>query len=184
MSGLNIIGQSQSMYTVKENKNFDVKLFGTSTLHDWEMDAINTNGEANFVFKEGSKSDLVSISSLSFRLQVTDLKSDNNGLNKNAYEALKSNEYKEICYILISSILYDAKEGYLIKSKGNLTIAGVTKEIEMDVHGKVNDDGTIITKGSYKLKMTDYGVEPPSFMWGAMRTGDELTLEFVVVYKK
>jgi hypothetical protein len=32
--------------------------------------------------------------------------------------------------------------------------------------------------------MSDYDVEPPSLMWGAIKTGDAVTLDFEVVYKK
>jgi polyisoprenoid-binding protein YceI len=178
------IGYSQSTYKVKETKDVDMKLMGTSSLHDWEMDALTTTGEAQFVFKPGSESDLVSIKSLSLSIQVADLKSDSNGLNKNAYEALKSDKYKNIQYQLTSSTLSPEKGGNLIKSKGNLTIAGVTKEIQMDVHQVINDDDTVTTKGSHTLNMTDYNVEPPSFMWGAMKTGDTITLDFAIVFIK
>lgn len=178
------IGYSQSTYKVKETKDIVIKLMGTSTLHDWEMDALSSKGEAKFEFESGSETDLVAITSLSFTLLVTNLKSDSDGLNENAYEALKSNEYKYIRYKLTSSTLSPEKNGYLIKSKGNLTIAGVTKEIVMDARAEINTDGTITMKGSYKLKMTDYNVEPPSFFLGAMTTGNDLTIEFNVVYKK
>jgi polyisoprenoid-binding protein YceI len=76
------------------------------------------------------------------------------------------------------------KEGYLFQSYGKLTIAGVTRDIKMDVHSIINPDGTVTCKGSYKLNMTDYNVEPPSFMFGAMTTGDALTLNFEVIYTK
>lgn len=177
-------GYSQSTYKVKETKGSDVKLSGTSSLHDWEMEALSSTGEAQFIFKSRGESDLVSITSLSFAVQVKDLKSDNNGLNKNAYKALKSDKYNEICYQLTSSTISPEKGGYLIKSNGNLIIAGVTKEIRMDVHGVINDDGTVTSKGSYTLNMTDYNVKPPSFMLGAMKTGNAITLDFIVVYKK
>lgn len=52
----------------------------------------------------------------------------------------------------------------------------------MIVHSVVNKDGSITFKGTYKLKMADYGVEPPSFMFGAMSTGDAITLDFDVTY--
>ncbi|MFT7233140.1 MAG: hypothetical protein ACI8TA_002363 [Cyclobacteriaceae bacterium] len=178
------IGHAQSLYKVKETKDIDIKLSGTSTMHDWEMDALFTTGEAYFIFKSGSEIDLISIKSLSFALQVADLKSDSEGLNKNAYEALKSIEFKGIRYNLTSSTISIEKGGYLIKSNGNLTIAGVTKEILMDVHCESNEKGTVTSRGSYRLNMSDYDVKPPSFMWGAMKTGDAITLDFIVVYEK
>jgi polyisoprenoid-binding protein YceI len=184
VTGLYNIGYSQSRYKIKETKDVAIKLFGTSSLHDWEMEAITTTGEAQFEFKLGSESDPISIKSLSFALQVADLKSDNKGLDKKAYEALKSDEFKDIQYELISSTISPEKGGYLIQSTGHLTIAGVTRAIVMDVYCMINAEGTITSKGSYKLKMTDYNIKPPSFMLGAMKTGDAITLDFAVVYQK
>ncbi len=178
------IGYSQPHYKVKNSKEVDMKLSGTSSMHDWEMEASSASGEAQFMFKPGHEGELVSIKSLSFALEVENLKGEKSGLNKNAYEALKSDKYKEICYKLGSSTVSAEKGGYLVKSKGNLTIAGFTNEITMDVHCVVNDNGSITSKGSYQLNMTDYQVEPPSFMWGVMKTGDAVTLDFVVVYEK
>ncbi len=182
--GLQNIGYSQSNYKVKETKDIDIKLLGTSTFKDWEMDSQSSYGEAKFIFKPGCEKDLASLEYLTFAINVTDLKSDNDKINENAYEALKSNEYKEIRYRLTSSTIVPKKGGYLVKSNGYLTIAGVTKKTEMDVHAVINDDGSVTTKGVYKLKMTDYNVEPPTFFWGVMKTGNVLTLDFTIVYVK
>ncbi len=70
------------------------------------------------------------------------------------------------------------------QTQGKLTIAGVTREIAMDVYCTVNKDATITCVGSDKLNMTDYQVKPPTFLLGAMTTGDAITLDFTVVYKK
>ena len=184
LAGLDNIN-AQSNYKIEETKDVDMKLLGTSTLHKWEMDAKTVEGEAHFFFKPGKEDEIVSLKSLFFALEVKDLKSDSKGLDKNAYKALKSDEYKDIHYILKSATVSSEKDGkYLLKTRGKLTIAGVTKEITMDVYCVVNKDGTITCTGSDKLNMTDYNVKPPSFMLGAMKTGDAITLEFVVVYKK
>ena len=184
MMGIISIAHSQSVYKVEDTKDIDMKLLGTSTMHKWEMDASTVMGEAQFVFKKGSETALVSIKSLSFDLKVKDLKSDNKGLDKNAYKALKSDDHEEINYKLTSAKPSPEKGGYLLKTKGKLTIAGVTKDILMDVHCIVNKDGTVAFTGSHKLNMTDYKVEPPSFLLGAMKTGDAITLDFTIVYKK
>ncbi len=182
--GFNVIGHSQSAYKIEDTKDVNIKLLGTSTLHKWEMEATSVSGAAQFIFKSGSKSDLASLKSLSFALKVKDLESDNKELDKTAYEALKSDEFKDIHYKLISAtVTPERKNEYLLKTIGKLTIAGVTKEIEMDVHSVINKNGTITCTGSIKLNMTDYNVDPPSFLFGAMKTGDAITLEFNVIYK-
>jgi polyisoprenoid-binding protein YceI len=190
MAALFIIGsiqftQAQSAYKIQETKDIDMKLSGTSTLHNWVMSAQNTTGVAQFVFKGAGDTQLSSLTSLTFSLLVTDLKSGEKGLDKNAYKALKADQYKDIDYKLTSAIIMPQNEGkYLIKTKGKLTIAGVTKETDMDVYAVVNKNGSITCTGSDKLNMTDYSVKPPKFMMGAMKTGDAITLNYTLLYKK
>jgi polyisoprenoid-binding protein YceI len=174
---------SQALYRIDAGQAMEMRLSGTSTLHDWEMDAKDVAGEAHFDFRTGSTTELSALGSLSFILQVVDLRSDSKGLDKNAYAALKAKEHKDIRYHLTSSTLAPSKNGQLLKTKGKLTIAGVTRNIDMDVHCVVNANGTITCSGMADLKMTDYQVEPPKFMFGAMSTGDAIVLRFSVIYK-
>ena len=179
------LAQAQSTYKIQETKDINMKLSGTSTLHNWVMNAQNTTGVAQFGFKGDGDTQLTTLKSLTFSLIVTDLKSGEKGLDKNAYKALKSDQYKDIDYKLTSAIIKPGSGGkYLIKTKGNLTIAGVTKEVDMDVYAVVNKDGSITCTGSDKLNMTDYSVKPPKFMLGAMKTGDAITLNYTLLYKK
>ncbi len=183
--GLSVALHSQTIYKINETKDIDMKLSGTSTLHNWAMDAKTFSGEAQFDFKAGSSDELTSIKSLNFSLEVQNLKSGENGLDKNAYKALKTGEYKDILYELTSATVSSVSGNkYLLKTNGSLTIAGVTKDVEMDVYCVVNEDASITCTGSKKLLMTDYQVKPPTFMLGAMKTGDAITLNFVLVYKK
>lgn len=175
---------AQLNYTINASKANDMKLSGTSSLHDWDMTAHTFTGEAQFSFEKGNNKQLTSINSLSFSLPVKNLKSDNKGLDKNAYKALKTETHKNINYKLISAEVMPEKDSkFLIKTNGNLTIAGVTKEVLMDVYCIVNKDETISCSGSDKLKMSDFQVKPPSFMMGAMKTGNDITLDFTLVYK-
>jgi polyisoprenoid-binding protein YceI len=187
---LSVIGsieltQAQSTYKIQETKDIDMKLSGTSTLHNWVMNAKNTTGVAKFGFKGSGDTKLISLTSLTFSLIVTDLKSGESGLDKNAYKALNADQHKDIYYKLTSATIMPESNGkYLIKTKGELTIAGVTKETNMDVYAVVNKNGSITCTGSDKLLMTDYKVKPPKFMLGAMKTGDAITLNYTIVYKK
>jgi len=183
--GFSKVPYSLSNYKINDSKDNDMKLSGTSTLHKWAMDARTFTGEAQFNFKPGIDNQLTSLKSLSFSLVVLNLKSGENGLDKSAYKALKTDQYKNIFYKLVSATVLPKKENkYLIKTHGNLTIAGVTKPVIMDVYCVVNKDATLTCTGSDKLNMTDYNVKPPSFMLGAMKTGNAITLNFTLVYKK
>ena len=172
--GFTSVLKAQSTYKIADSKNNNMKLSGTSTLHDWTMNAQVFTSEAQFVL---AGRQISSLKGLSFSLAVADLKSGENGLDKNAYKALKT---KSITYKLSSATINND----VIKTHGMLTIAGVTKEVIIDVHAVINADETITCTGSEKLNMTDYQVKPPKFMLGAMKTGDAVTLDFTLVYKK
>ncbi len=184
MIGITNIGYTQARYKIQDTQDVAIKLSGTSTLHDWEMDATRAMGEAQFIFNSGNKSEITSLKALTFTLEVKDLKSDSKGLDKNAYKALKADKHKYIKYQLSTASMTPKKGGYLLKTHGKLTVAGKSKDIAMDIHLVVNGNNTVTCKGSYQLNMTDYEVEPPSFMLGAMKTGDATTLDFEVTYIK
>lgn len=183
LAGSGIAG-AQSVYKIVNSKGMDVTLSGTSTLHKWIMNAQNSSGEAKFGFNP-KNAELSSISALSFSLPTLNLKSKDKKLNKNAYKALKSTEHKNISYKMGTAKVMPENDGkYLVKTNGDLSIAGVTKNVDIDVYCVVNKDATITCTGSETLKMTDYDVKPPSFMAGAMKTGDDVTLNFTLLYKK
>jgi len=176
---------AQPVYKILATKDINMKLSGTSTLHNWVMNTQIFTGEAQFVFSIDNTDQLKSVKSLSFNLIVTDLKSGEKGLDKNAYKALNTDHYKGILYKLTLATVMPEKDGkYQIKTQGALTIAGVTNNVSMDVYAVINKDGSITCTGSNKLKMTDYQVKPPKFMLGAMKTGDDITLNYTLIYKK
>ncbi len=181
--GIHTATRAQTTYTIKNSKANAMKLSGTSTMHDWDMNSRTFTGEAKFGFTTPEGHELNALTSLSFSLAVQDLKSDKSALDKNAYEALKTKQYKNILYKLVTATVMPEKDGkYLIKTIGNLTVAGVQKEIEMDVYCVTNKDESITCTGSEKIAMSDYQVKPPSFMFGAMKTGNDVTLDFTMVY--
>jgi hypothetical protein len=42
----------------------------------------------------------------------------------------------------------------------------------------VNPDKTITITGAQKIKMSEFGVKPPTFMLGALKVGDVVTVEY------
>ncbi|HNA42827.1 MAG TPA: YceI family protein [Saprospiraceae bacterium] len=72
-----------------------------------------------------------------------------------------------------------ANEGS-IECTGNLTIAGTTKPVTLTATVAAKDGGILHCTGSKTFKMSEYQVEPPTFMFGTVKTGDEITVTFNV----
>lgn len=180
MITLGVIVSAQVKYHAS---NIKIAVAGTSTLHDWDMVAEKASCDIAFNF-DGNN--LTGLSALAFVVKAENLKSDHKGMNKNAYKALNSEKYPEISFTSnFANVRSNGPNSYVISAKGKLTISGVSKEVWLAGVSTVNPtDMSIQTMGSAKIKMSEYNVEPPSFMFGAMKTGDEITVKFSVTLKK
>jgi polyisoprenoid-binding protein YceI len=140
----------------------NIKIDGTSTLHAWDM----TSKQSVFSGTLAGSN----ITNVRFVMKATSLKSNESGLDKNAYKALNTEKYPDIVFTA-SSI---PTSGTATIS-GNLTITNATKEVKIPVTVTKNGDSYNI-KGSTKIKMTTFGVTPPKLMMGTIKTGDDLTI--------
>lgn len=155
-----------------------IKVLGTSNMHDWDMTAVNFTCDGNFNVKNGVLED---VTSLNFSLPVINLKGKESLLNSRAHKALNSEKYKTITFKLTSATVVPGTK--VINANGNLTISGVTKPVTLKTNYVVNADQSITCRGSETLKMSTYGVKAPSFMMGALKTGDQVTIDFVLKLK-
>jgi pectate lyase len=167
--------------TVRKNTAFIIKVKGSSNLHDWTMEAKNGTIEANLNLAS-NVSYLAGIQSLNFSLPVKNLKSTEGSLmDSRAYDAIKADKYPTISFALLTATP-ESNQGNKSQFKvtGNLTICGVTKPIEMVATATKNSDGSVIITGSQNIKMTQFNVRPPSFMFGALKVTDNLTIDYAV----
>jgi polyisoprenoid-binding protein YceI len=167
-------GFSQEKYRSQVS---DIEIAGTSSIHDWEMKSDKAQFDATFILKDDK---LASISALSFSVPAESLKSGHGGMDNNAYKALKTTDHKNISFVLssVQVIPVDATT-YQLKCRGKLTISGTTHETDLLVNCKWNvAEKSFNCTGSKKIKMTDYNVKPPVIMMGAIKTGNDITINY------
>lgn len=158
-----------------------VKVLGNSNIHKWNMSDQKLSSQAAFTFKDGKLDDL---SVFSFTMQVKDLKSDEELLNTRAHKALNADKFTTITFKMTSATVAPTQgNNYQIKAYGKLQIAGVTKDVMLLANAIQNSDKTINCSGTEKLKMSDYGIKPPTFMLGALKVADEVNINFNLKFK-
>lgn len=161
--------------------NSSITVLGSSNLHDWTMKDEVMSAGAAFIFKDGKLNDMTA---LNFSMKVTDLKSSEDLLNSRAYKAMNAEQYPNIVFKLTSATATPLANGhYTIKAYGKLQISGVTKDVVLYADAVQNSDKTITCTGSDKLKMSEYGIKPPTFMFGALKVTDEVTINFNLKFK-
>ncbi|MBI0398138.1 hypothetical protein [Cyclobacterium marinum] len=80
---------AQNSFTLSTDQ--ELKVEGTSTIHDWEMISDKAKGSAEIELK-GNK--ITGINSMVINLPATSLKSGKSSMDNNAYEALIANFQK------------------------------------------------------------------------------------------
>lgn len=161
--------------TVKKAFSYEVTLLGTSNIHDWKMISSGSNLEANFTINPTTKL-VEGIQPLTFNMPVKTLKSDEGLLNSRAYDALKVEKFPNITFKLVSA----TGNGAQMNLVGQLTISGNTRDITLVANTHKNADGTQVISGSKKIKMTEWGINPPKYMLGVMKVYDDLTINYNV----
>lgn len=156
---------------------------GTSTLHDWTMKSAKADGTV--LFDLGPDGQITGIRSLVFSTPANALKSEHTGMDNNAYKALKSDQFPVISYTMTSAAVTHGPDGSaIIKCAGTLSLAGATRQEDIVAICRTNPDNSIIVTGSTRISMQDFRIDPPTFMLGTIKTGNEIVLTFNIVFRK
>ena len=170
--------------TVYQSETMEIRLNGTSNIHNWEMKAITGTSQASFTID--AKNNITGLSHLSFTLPAKSLKSDHTGMDNNTYKALRADNNPNLSFFLSSATVLPASANtYQLSCLGKLTIAGTSKEINLVAFAKYNpSDKSYTITGIKKMKMTDYNVSPPKALMGTIRTGDDISISYTMKFTR
>jgi len=157
-----------------------ITIDGTSNRDDWTVTAETFEGSitVNEAYSEGPE-----VAAVALDVTAKEIKSGKSTImDRLMWKTLNVTQHANITYALTSAeVVAQTDEGYTLNTMGELTLAGETKEIQMEVIGSMGDDGQMHFVGQYPLLLTDYGMTPPTAMFGALRTGDEVIVKFDLV---
>jgi polyisoprenoid-binding protein YceI len=166
---------AKNTYTL--SKDYTVTINGTSNLHSWDEKVTTVSGNGAVNWDNGSF-ELVAVN---IKMDVHSIQSDmGSAMNNKTYKALKADANPEIIFALnvpVKAIQTSANEK-TVTAKGNLTIAGITKTVDMTVKISMQEKGKFAVEGSQAIKMSDYNIDPPTALFGTLKTGNEITINF------
>jgi len=170
---------------VSEESHFTIE--GTSPAHNWTVSVPNIQGtiQMNESFWGKSLPAVgTSIENLVLHIPVKDMDGGKALMNEKMHRALQEPDHPEIIYELVDAkiVSIDESESQIkLETQGNITVAGITKPVEMVVTGKKHADNHYEFTGSHPLKMSDFNIERPSFAF--VKTGDEVVISYSLVAK-
>jgi hypothetical protein len=157
-------------------------LEGDSTLHAYEATATTLHLESKLTPDRSRKGVPIIpfLEGLNVIIPVKSLISPTKGLSSALHKTLKAKEHANIEFEMLDYDIEPNKEDprlYLIKGHGNLTVGGKVNEIDIEMLAK-EADGLIQVTGEKDLLMTDYDIDPPTFLFGKMTTADLVTIKW------
>lgn len=180
--------QDYTVYRARPLGN-KVHIAGAANVHDWAMDGANIGGK--FEVPAGVTLDSTQASPAGLngklaaraeaRIPVTTLSSGTPAMDEVMLEAMDAKDHPDIEYKLTEMTLkqpHAANTPLEFDTKGELTINGVTKTIEMPVKIETVDKTKLkISSGAVPIKMPDYKVPPPVKL-GVFVTKPDVTISF------
>ncbi|GAA5522672.1 YceI family protein [Aliifodinibius salicampi] len=178
----NVFAQSNSVTLLEKST---MQIDGTSNVHDWTADVEQLNFDISLDQSAVEGESLQNpVTALSLTIPVEGLESGKGRMNGKMYDALKKDKNPTITFKMSSSELAKTTSdtGFMLNTSGTLTVAGTSNEISFPVEGTIQDDGTFKFTGSYEIDMNDYNVDPPTAMFGAVRSGEMVTINFELFF--
>jgi len=185
--------QAQTRYA-SQMHGTSVKIDGTSTAHDWEMEGTVIGGSAEFGpdvkldpaqtgipgLKEG-KVPVTVHALIPVKLIHSKAEHAPDIMDHLMQDTMKADQFGRIEYALTEMIFkgpHEANTPFAFDTTGQLSIAGVTNTVSFPVTLEVLGDGKIKIKAVTPLKMTSYGIKPPApnIGMGLMRCGDDIKI--------
>ncbi|MDP4185994.1 MAG: YceI family protein [Bacteroidota bacterium] len=174
-----MVSFAQAKYEVR---SFQMMISGTSNLHDWTSQVKKLSGEILVDFNDGN---LEGIRQTNIRIDALSLKSSKGGImDHKMYGALNAKTYPEISFILTKTTsIRQASGNYYVSGIGNLSIAGVTMPVDLEIKGRVLPNGDVEISGEKKLKMSTFKITPPTALLGTLKTHDDITVSYTIIVK-
>jgi polyisoprenoid-binding protein YceI len=156
---------------------------GTSNLHGWTCRATSLDAAIDLdaaLASQVATAPPKALKRVQVKVPVKSLKCGHGAMDDNLYKALKADQTSDISYILATFEVTpgEVKDTFTLHTIGTLAIAGTEKKIEMDVVATRLADGSVTAKGLVPIKMTDFGIKPPTAIFGRLKTGDEVKVNF------
>ncbi len=194
-TGLSWAGDEQAGQVFETSQRTPPRLVieGTSNVKDWTAEGAAINGRIVFPTALGDTADwqahvLAQTPRITVSIPVASLEgSGGRGMDRVMRSTLDADNHPDIVFAL--TLLQRAETGpdedetdaatppesLAVEAQGELTVAGQTRTVIVRGTLATTEDGLTI-EGQADLRMTDFGLEPPRALLGAIRAGDEITV--------
>ena len=168
---------------VYSGKTGHVTAGGSTTFHDWALKSTQIRGSATLIFPGVTGRPAPALVSLTVKIPVLSLKSSDTGMEHTAYKRLRHRKFPLITYVVTSAKLLKTSVTkpavYTFSAWGKLIVAGKTRHMTLQITVAPAPGGQLTISTSTKLKMTDFGISPPTALLGIIQSSNTVSVQAV-----
>ena len=105
-------------------------------------------------------------------------------MERDLYRTVQADNHPEMTFRLYTYEFLSPSSGnaFTVRTVGALGLAGREQVIRVDARVERLPGGHLRLRGRKALRMTDFGIEPPSAMFGLIQAHDDLAVRFDLVF--
>lgn len=181
-----LAGPASLDLTIQIEEGSRLFIEGTSNINSFEClckDQFGTRKARALIDDDGRK---VTFMQTSLSLKTQTLDCDNSKINRDLCDALKADEYPNIVITLHEATVQGGLDGEGwadITAVATLTITDQSRRVPLSVKGKRLSGNRFRFVSVKELKMTDFGIEPPTALFGLIKVRDKIKINFDLIVK-
>jgi hypothetical protein len=164
------------------HEDSEMTIYGSSNVRDWTMDVLEIDGQVA-VQPAADDNSLPVVEQLLVEVPVDSILSGRGAQNEKAHKALQQNA-QPVIYFRSESI--DVSAGgaadstFSVTAQGELIMAGERRDVNIQAEGTRLADGAYRFQGEHNMLLSNFDIERPTALLGALRVADEIRIAYDV----
>lgn len=168
-------------------ENSEIIILGTSNVTDYQCQLYDLSNNTHIQISSAVFDHTVKLHNAIVHLESNGFDCEKKMMTSDFYQAIKGESHPTISVAFHQFTLVDAIENHPIQeqipAKISIQLAGVTNYYSLPLSSLSIKPDELTVTGSVGLLMTDFDISPPTALFGAVKTADEIVIEFKITFR-
>ncbi|MCP9290246.1 YceI family protein [Gracilimonas sediminicola] len=168
---------------VRLSNESKLSINGKSNVNDFRCESEHELQQDSLDFDYHFSADTITVDGVSLFLEISEFDCGKKAINRDFRSTLKYKEHPFI-QITLNELILENEENPVPKAANvTITIAGVERNYEVPLNAFSSSEEGVLVGGNKTLYMTDFGLTPPSPLFGLVQVSDELDIVFDLIVR-
>ena len=168
------------------DKGSKVTINGTTNVKDFACVSKRLFGSQSVMITHDQANNTIHFQNAVLNVNIESLNCGNTGINKDMMHAMKAERYPTIGVTLVDAVFapgssFNLSKETPMKLDVYISMAGQTHKAVIPITGLQTAANQYRFNGKYDLLMSDYGVQPPTALFGMIKVKDGIKVNFDLI---